>query len=91
MKNSNDTIGNQTRDLPVVTQYLNQLHHCMPPYYEVLLNYFSSHKTTYWSVKWTGEWPGMLYADLCVFLFGINLNVHAKHKQLRPSTATNGI
>jgi len=30
MKNSNDTIGNRTRDLPVVALCLNQLHHRAP-------------------------------------------------------------
>jgi hypothetical protein len=29
-KNSNDTIGNQTRNLPVLAHCLNQLRHCIP-------------------------------------------------------------
>jgi len=30
MKNSNGTIGNQTRDLPVLAQCLNQVRHRVP-------------------------------------------------------------
>lgn len=39
MKNSNDTIGKRTRDLPAVRQCLNQLPHHVHPVYLVLFIY----------------------------------------------------
>ena len=43
MKNSNDTIGDRTRDLPVIAQYLNQLRYRVPLYMETTAVYTEGH------------------------------------------------
>jgi hypothetical protein len=40
MKKSNDTIGNQTRDLPLVALCLNQLRHRVPQMWLITKPYF---------------------------------------------------
>jgi hypothetical protein len=40
MKNSNDTIGNQSRDLPVCRAVLQPLRHCVPPNRNEYQEYF---------------------------------------------------